>query len=140
MFELGADDYLAKDVETAELTARLRAALRRRFERRDQLGSPMQIGPIRLDPGLHECRVRGQRRKLRPREFELLEILMRKSGRVLSRPYLLETVWGMSGNASTRAVDVGVSRLRRTLGRRAGNWIETVERFGYRFCRLEDRS
>ena len=77
--------------------------------------------------------LRGKRLRLRPREFELLEILMRKSGRVLSRRYLLESVWGMSGEADTRAVDVTISRLRQALGARASRWIETVERFGYSF-------
>ena len=69
---------------------------------------------------------------LRAREFELLEILMRKAGRVLSRPYLLESVWGMSSSANTRAVDVTVSRLRKALGEKAAGWIDSVAKFGYR--------
>jgi DNA-binding response OmpR family regulator len=69
--------------------------------------------------------------RLQPREFELLEILMRKAGRVLSRVYLLETVWGMSSTAQTRAVDVMVSRLRRRLGGRPARMIETVSKLGY---------
>ena len=137
-YETGADDYILKSCEPLELMARIRAVLRRRFEREEQLGSPMRIGPVALDPARHECRVRGKRVSLRPREFELLEILMRKSGRVLKRVYLLEAVWGMSGGANTRAVDVGVSRLRRALGARAGAWIETVERIGYRYLTPED--
>lgn len=132
-FEWGADDFILKDMDPAELTARIRAVLRRRFERQDQLGQAMTFGPIHLDPGRHECRVRGNRVDLKARQFELLEILMRKAGRVLSRVYLLETIWGMSRFASTRAVDVGISRLRIALGRRAGRHIETIERFGYRF-------
>ena len=132
-FELGAEDYVLKACDPAELTARIRAALRRRFEREERRGFPMTVGPVAIDPARHECRVRGKKVDLRPREFELLEILMRKAGRVLSRIYLLETIWGMSSSANTRAVDVGISRLRLSLGRRAGLWIETVERFGYRF-------
>lgn len=58
---------------------------------------------------------------------------MRKAGRMLSRPSLLENVWGMSADASSRTVDVCVNRLRKALGPRAGRWIETVERYGYRF-------
>jgi DNA-binding response OmpR family regulator len=58
---------------------------------------------------------------------------MTRAGRVLSRDYLLEAVWGMSREAHTRAVDVAVSRLRKALGKRAGRWVETVERYGYRF-------
>ncbi|HAH07857.1 MAG TPA: DNA-binding response regulator [Elusimicrobia bacterium] len=132
-FELGAEDYVLKSCDPMELGARIRAVLRRRFEREERLGGAMIIGPVELDPARHECRVRGSRVDLRPREFELLEILMRKAGRVLNRIYLLETIWGMSASANTRAVDVGVSRLRLALGRRAGRWVETVERFGYRF-------
>ncbi|MBI4347059.1 MAG: response regulator transcription factor [Elusimicrobia bacterium] len=132
-YDWGADDYLEKGVNPAELAARIRAVLRRRFEREEQLGAPLALGPFALDPGRHEVLLRGRRIELRPREFELLEILMRKAGRVLSRPYLLESIWGMSRQADTRAVDVGISRLRLRVGPRAARWIETVERFGYRF-------
>lgn len=135
-FDAGADDFIAKPVRPEELSARLRAVLRRRFEREERLGYAMRLGPIVLDPACHECRVRGRPVALRPREFELLEILIRKAGRVLSRTYLLESIWGMSRQANTRAVDVGVSRLRRALGPRAARWIETVERFGYRFRKV----
>ncbi len=136
-FDLGAEDYVLKTCDLVELSARIRAALRRRYEREERLGFAMSVGPLTLDPARHECRVRGKKVSLRPREFELLEMLMRKAGRVLSRTYLLETIWGMSASANTRAVDVGISRLRLALGRRAGGWIETVERFGYRFRSLE---
>lgn len=132
-FDWGADDFVELPCDAAELAARMRAVLRRRFERQESAGGPLVIGCFELDPGRHECRVRGKSVPLRPREFELLDILMRKAGRVLSRQFLLETIWGMSRFADTRSVDVAVSRLRKALGRRAGNWIETVERFGYRF-------
>jgi DNA-binding response OmpR family regulator len=132
-FEGGADDFIPATCEPAELGARLRAVLRRRFERAEVLGEPMSGGPIVLDPAHHECFVRGRLKNLRRREFELLEILMRKAGRVLSRSYLLESVWGMSRQADTRAVDVAISRLRQVLGPRAGRWVETLPGFGYRF-------
>ena len=132
-FEWGADDFVELPCVPEELLARLRAVLRRRFERDEQVGYAMSLGPVSLDPAGHQCRVRGKALEVMPREFELLEILMRKAGRVLSRSYLLEAVWGMSRNASTRAVDVGISRLRRALGPRAGRWVETVERYGYRY-------
>ena len=132
-FEWGADDYVLKACEPAELAARVRSALRRRFERQKIWGPALAIGAVTLDPERHQCWVRRTPVALNPREFELLEILMRKSGRVLSRPYLLETVWGMSRFANTRTVDVAVSSLRRSLGKRASRWIETVERFGYRY-------
>jgi two-component system response regulator RegX3 len=133
-FELGADDYVLKSVDPVELLARTRAVLRRHFERAATWGGPeLRIGQVILDPARHRCWVRKNLVELNPREFELLEILMRKAGRVLSRPYLLETLWGMSRQANTRSVDVAVSRLRKALGPRAGKWVETVERYGYRF-------
>ncbi len=132
-FEWGADDYVLKDCEPAELLARLRSVLRRRFEREAVWGAPLKVGAITLDPAKHSCVVRETRVKLNPREFELLELLMRKAGRVLTRGYLLESLWGMSRFANTRTVDVSISRLRKALGRRAGKWVETVERYGYRF-------
>jgi len=132
-FENGADDFILNSCDPAELGARLRAVLRRRHERAEVQGGPMSGGPIVLDPAHHECFVRGRLKNLRRREFELLEILMRKAGRVLSRSYLLESVWGMSRQADTRAVDVAISRLRQVLGPRAGRWVETLPGFGYRF-------
>ena len=132
-FQWGADDYILKPCDPAELSARMKAVLRRRFEREEQMGHPMALGAIAVDPARQECRIRGKSVELHPRQFELLEMLMRKPGRVLSRGYLLETIWGMSRLAETRTVDVAVSRLRRSLGRRAGRWVETVERYGYRF-------
>jgi len=132
VFDAGADDFIQTPCAPQELAARIRAVVRRRAARGEE--SPvLEIGPILLDPGARQCRVRGKIAGLRPREFELLDLLMRKAGRTLSRPYLLETIWGMDKTANTRAIDVGVSRLRQALGARAGRWIETVERYGYRF-------
>ncbi len=133
-FELGADDCVAlHHCDPREFSARIRAVLRRRSPRAEQPAAPMKTGPVELDPGAHRCFVNGAEVALRPREFELLETLMRRAGRVLSRPYLLESVWGMASSADTRAVDVTVSRLRKALGKEAGAWIVSVERFGYRF-------
>lgn len=139
-FELSADDYVLKSCDERELLARLRAVLRRRFEKELLFDGVLSAGPVSLDKGRHVCRVRGKALTLNPREFELLETLLNKAGRVLSRPYLLETIWGMSRSASTRTVDVTVSRLRKALGSRAGGWIETIERYGYRFRDPEDSS
>lgn len=132
-FELGADDYVLKSCDERELLARLKSVLRRRFEKLMVQEGVVKVGAVSLDLSRHVCRVRGKALALNPREFELLETLLRKAGRVLSRPYLLETVWGMSAAATTRTVDVSVSRLRKALGPRAGRCIETVEGYGYRF-------
>lgn len=133
-FELGADDCIVfRRCDPRELSARIRAVLRRRGAHAEQPAAILTLGPVALDPSCHRCFVGGKEVPLRPREFELLEILMRKAGRVLSRPYLLEAVWGMASTADTRAVDVTVSRLRRALGGVGGKWVESVEKFGYRF-------
>lgn len=131
-FDLGVQDYMVKPFDPRELVARIRAVLRRSPERTEHWGSPLALGPVEIDPSQRRCLVKGKRVTLRPREFELLEILMRKAGRVLTRLYLLETVWGMSSAAETRAVDVMVSRLRKRLGA-AGKTIETVSKLGYSF-------
>lgn len=137
-FELGADDYVLKSCDERELLARLKSVLRRRFEKAMVHEGVVKVGAVSLDLSRHVCRVRGKAVPLNPREFELLETLLRKVGRVLSRPYLLEVVWGMSASATTRSVDVSVSRLRKALGPRAGRAIETVERYGYRFRDPDD--
>lgn len=131
-YDLGADDYLAKPVDPRELIVRVRAVLRRRFERAEHWGAPLAVAGVELDPSQRLCLARGKAVVLQPREFELLEILMRKAGRVLTRAYLLETVWGMSPKAETRAVDVMISRVRRRLGR-LGTRIQTVSKLGYVF-------
>ncbi|MCX5785348.1 MAG: response regulator transcription factor [Elusimicrobia bacterium] len=133
-FELGADDcVVSRHCDPREFSARIRATLRRHKARADQDIAVLALGPVELDPACHRCFVKGKEVVLRPREFELLEMLMCKAGRVLSRPYLLECVWGMDSSASTRAVDVTISRLRKALGEKAAGWIESVEKFGYRF-------
>lgn len=133
-FELGADDCIVfRHCDPRELSARIRAVLRRHAANAEQPAATLSLGPVELDRSRHRCFVSGREVSLRPREFELLELLMRKAGRVLSRPYLLESVWGMASAANTRAVDVAASRLRKALGTEAAGWVESVERFGYRF-------
>ena len=136
-FDLGVEDYLVRPFDPRELVARCRTVLRRRYERGEYLGAPLSVAGVEIDPGQRRCRARGKRVTLRPREFALLEILMRKAGRVLTRAYLLETVWDMSSSADTRAVDVMVSRLRKHLGRHAGKMIETISKMGYCFASPE---
>lgn len=131
-YDLGVDDFLTRPVDPRELVVRIRAVLRRRFERAEHWGAPLSLAGVEIDPSQRLCSVKGKPVTLQPREFELLEILMRKAGRVLTRAYLLETVWGMSPKAETRAVDVMVSRVRRRLGR-VGSRIQTVSKLGYVF-------
>jgi DNA-binding response OmpR family regulator len=132
-FELGADDVVAGSCDPRELVARINVVLRRRYEALAHWGGALAMAGVEIDPSQRRCRVEGKRVKLQPREFELLEILMRKAGRTLSRAYLLETVWGMASDADTRAVDVMISRVRRKLGPKGARLIETISKLGYCF-------
>ncbi len=131
-FEAGADDYVERGLSADELGARARAVLRRRFERDERLGPPLELWPLSVAPLTGEVRLRERPLEMNRREAQLLEVLMRHAGRTLSRAWLLEAVWGGLPD-ETRAVDVGISRLRRRLGPRAARRIETVDGAGYRF-------
>ncbi len=128
--DLGADDYVTKPFSMRELLARVRAALRRRGLQRT---APLVVGDLQLDPARHEVRCGGRALQLAPKEYDLLEVLLRHAGRVLSRGQLLERVWGYDYEGDERTVDVHVSWLRRKL-REAGSAarIEAVRGVGYR--------
>jgi len=96
-------------------------------------GGPLAVGDIEIDPSQRRCLVDGVRVTLRPLEFAVLEILMLKAGRVLSRNYLLNNIWHSASVADIRAVDTVVSRLRKALGGH-GKMIETVSKMGYYFA------
>jgi DNA-binding response OmpR family regulator len=132
-FAEGADDVVLTSCHPAEFLARTRAVLRRHFERGMRIEEELSLGPISLDPSRHECRVGARMIALRRREFDLLTVLMRKAGRVLNRTYLLDTVWDHDQTVDPRTVDVVISRIRRSLGAKAGAWVETVGGYGYRF-------
>jgi two-component system response regulator RegX3 len=138
--ELGADDYLTKPFSMRELRARVQAALRRdRLSRASAegmaLGDVLRGGAITLDVGAHEVRRDGELVALRPKEFELLERLMRHPNQVLSRERILETVWGYSYAGETRTVDVHMRWLREKLEPDPAHprQLVTVRGVGYKF-------
>lgn len=135
-FEVGADDYVVKPFSVREVVLRVKALARRTFERRAARqamdgGRRLRHEGLEVDPERHRVFIESEEVSLRPLEFRLLSLFMEHPGRVFSRPELLEDVWGMPGDLSTRTVDTHVRRLRSRLGPYE-DAIETVPGFGYR--------
>ena len=127
----GGDDYLSKPFSLQELVARVEALGRRQFREPDQ--DRLSGGGLEMDLLRRQVRVRGNPVKLTTREFQILELLLRNAGRVVTRSMLLESVWDYRFDPQTNIVDQHVSRLRQKLGEdAAGETIETVRGVGYR--------
>ena len=131
-FELGADDYVVKPFSVRELLLRIRAVLRR--TQGDSVPSPtVNFGGLRVDREAHRSWVEDKEVGLTALEFKLLITLYDRRNRVQTRSVLLNDVWGIEADITTRTVDTHVKRLREKLGR-AGDYIETVRGVGYRFA------
>ncbi|MEV0202131.1 response regulator transcription factor [Nonomuraea sp. NPDC050691] len=134
--ELGADDYVTKPFSSRELVARIRAVLRRQGDPVEELESAvLAVGPVRMDVDRHVVAVRGEQVQLPLKEFELLEVLLRNAGRVLTRGQLIDRVWGADYVGDTKTLDVHVKRLRAKIESDPSNprCILTVRGLGYKF-------
>jgi len=134
--ELGADDYVTKPYSSRELLARIRAVLRRRVERSDATGPDvLESGTVRLDADRHAVFVRGAETAMPLKEFELLELLLRNAGRVLTRGQLIDRVWGSDYFGDTKTLDVHIKRIRAKIEDDPGEpvLLLTVRGLGYRF-------
>jgi two-component system response regulator RegX3 len=132
--ELGADDYVTKPYSPRELVARIRAVLRRGGEA-DLAPATLEAGPVRMDVERHVVSVRGSEVPLPLKEFELLEMLLRNAGRVLTRSQLIDRVWGSDYVGDTKTLDVHVKRLRAKIETDPGTPVHltTVRGLGYKF-------
>jgi two-component system response regulator RegX3 len=134
--ELGADDYVTKPFSVRELVSRVRAHLRRANMRSDRpLDEPLRGGPVEMDIERHEVAVQGAAVALPPKEFELLEVLLRRKGRLLTRLYLIEEVWGADYVGDTKTLDVHVKRIRQKIEDNPHEPVHllTVRGLGYKF-------
>jgi len=133
--ELGADDYVTKPYSKAELVARIRAVLRRQSEVAPATDSVLIAGPVRIDVERHQVDINNTSVALPLKEFELLEFLVRNSGRVLTRAQLIDRVWGSDYFGDTKTLDVHVKRLRAKIEQDPANpvYIQTIRGLGYKF-------
>jgi two-component system response regulator CpxR len=132
--ELGADDYLAKPFNPRELVARIRAILRR-------VQAPskgrLEVNGVSIDPGSRSVTCDGREIEMTTLEFDILEVLMRSAGRVVSRDALMESMYNRKATPFDRSIDMHVSHLRRKL-ETGQTLIKTVRGVGYQFCRSQD--
>src|SRR3712207_2873264 len=137
--ELGADDYIVKPFSAREVAARIRAVLRRTEARETGAAAPegpLEAGALTLDTARRSATHAGEELDLTRKEFELLELLLREAGSVVSRERLMDEVWDVNWFGSTKTLDVHISSLRRKLGddSAAPRYIHTVRGVGFRFA------
>jgi two-component system, OmpR family, response regulator RegX3 len=133
--ELGADDYVVKPFSARGVVARIRAVLRRAQAPEPADDSALEVADVRLDPARREVTLRGDVLELSRKEFELLQLLMRNAGSVVTRERLIDEVWDPNWFGSTKTLDVHVSGIRRKLGDEPSQprYLHTVRGVGFRF-------
>ena len=135
--ELGADDYVPKPFNPRELAARIRAILRRIEARPAAEHGRLEVNGVMIDPGTREAWCDGQPVELTTLEFDILELLMRAAGRVVSRDDLMESIYNRKTTPFDRSIDMHISHLRKKL-ERTRSIIKTIRGVGYQFCRTPD--
>jgi two-component system response regulator RegX3 len=133
--ELGADDYVTKPFSSRELVARIRAVMRRGVEAEEIDMGTVEAGPVRMDVERHVVTVEGAQVAMPLKEFDLLELLLRNAGRVLTRGQLIDRVWGADYVGDTKTLDVHVKRLRAKIEPDPARpkYLVTVRGLGYKF-------
>lgn len=133
--ELGADDYVTKPYSSRELIARIRAVLRRQGESEEHDAGAIEGGPVRMDVERHVVTVSGETVAMPLKEFELLEMLLRNAGRVMTRSQLIDRVWGADYVGDTKTLDVHIKRLRSKVepDPSSPRYVVTVRGLGYKF-------
>ena len=133
--ELGADDYVTKPYSSRELVARIRAVLRRHGEEDQATDGILSAGPVRIDVERHKVSINNEDVSFPLKEFELLEFLVRNSGRVLTRIQLIDRVWGSDFFGDTKTLDVHIKRLRSKIEKDPAEpeFIQTIRGLGYKF-------